>query len=213
MTKYETDFTTGAYDLPTPSEVAAAERAYARETRRLGASIAAWEGENAESEWMYLDADMCEGHADIVEDPSRADSYEAYMHIVEEYQAMLDDGAPASGIILYLPHKYIEQLNERRREMVKENEKNLSREEQFSLYEEAANETGLQKYKDAKSVARDILYNEKSGKLQLQEKAQQALEDYKGQLSSIGELSQDVSTLLDEDTMLENEERDEIEAV
>ena len=180
MTKYETDFTKGAYELPTPTEVAAAERAYARDTRRLGASIAAWNGDNPESEWMFLDADMCEHHADIVEAPNHPDSYEAYMHIVAEYQAMLDEGAPASGIILYLPHKYIEQLNERRREMVENNnmkamqieylykefggtDENLSLaekqtyvEDKFALYREAASEVApRQSRKTAMSMWKD----------------------------------------------------------
>lgn len=130
--------------MPTPSEVAAAERAYAHETRRLGASIAAWEGENAESEWMYLDADMCERHADIVEAPDHPDSYEAYMHIVSEYQAALDEGAPASGMILYLPHKYIEQLNERLREMVDETKNDILMDEQAQAELDGWNSSGVE---------------------------------------------------------------------
>ena len=111
MTKYGYENFDDAVAVPSVCEVAVAERAYACHTRQLAASIEAWEGENTESEWLHLDADMCERHADMVEDISNPDSSEAYMQIVNEYVSMVEHNTPPSGIYSYLSPKYIEQLN------------------------------------------------------------------------------------------------------
>ena len=111
MTKYENEIFENATAVPSVYEVAAAERAYARHTRQLAASIEAWEGENTESEWLHLDADMCERHADLVEDISNPESSEAYMQIVNEYVSMVEHNMSSSGIYSYLSPKYIELLN------------------------------------------------------------------------------------------------------
>lgn len=111
MTKYENEIFENATAVPSVYEVAAAERAYARHTRRLAASIEAWEGENTESEWLHLDADMCERHADMLEVIANPESTEAYMQIVIEYVSMVEHNTPPTGIYTYLPTKYLEQLN------------------------------------------------------------------------------------------------------
>lgn len=111
MRKYGYENFENAMAVPSVSEVAAAERAYARHTRQLAASIETWEGENTESEWLHLDADMCERHADMVEDISNPESSEAYMQVVNEYVSMVEHNTPPSGIYSYLSPKYLEQLN------------------------------------------------------------------------------------------------------
>lgn len=111
MTKYENEIFENATAVPSIYEVAAAERAYARHTRQLAASIEAWEGENTESEWLHLDADMCERHADMIEDIANPENSEAYMQIVNEYVSMVEHNTPPTGIYTYLPTKYIEQFN------------------------------------------------------------------------------------------------------
>lgn len=111
MTKYGYENFDNAVAVPSVCEVAVAERAYACHTRQLAASIEALEGENTESEWLHLDADMCERHANMVEDISNPDSSEAYMQIVNEYVSMVEHNTPPSGIYSYLSPKYIEQLN------------------------------------------------------------------------------------------------------
>ena len=111
MRKYGYENFDDAVAVPSICEVAAAERAYARHTRQVATSIEAWEGENTESEWLHLDADMCERHADMVEDITNPDSSEAYMQVVNEYISMVEHNTPPSGIYSYLSPKYIEQLN------------------------------------------------------------------------------------------------------
>lgn len=110
MTKYENKIFENVTAVPNVYEVAAAEHAYARQTRRMAMSIEAWEGENTESEWLHLDADMCELHADMIEDIANPESSEAYMQVVNEYVSMVEHNTPATGIYLYLPDKYREQL-------------------------------------------------------------------------------------------------------
>ena len=111
MRKYGYENFDDAVAVPSICEVAAAERAYARHTRQVATSIEAWEGENTESEWLHLDADMCERHADMVEDIPNPDSSEAYIQVVNEYISMVEHNTPQSGIYSYLSPKYIEQLN------------------------------------------------------------------------------------------------------
>lgn len=110
MRKYGNENFDNAVAVPSACEVAVAERAYACHTRQLAASIEAWEGENSESEWLHFDADMCERHADMVEDISNPESSEAYMQIVYEYVSMVEHNTPPSGIYSYLSAKYLEQL-------------------------------------------------------------------------------------------------------
>ncbi|GJM02676.1 MAG: hypothetical protein DHS20C08_11770 [Rhodomicrobium sp.] len=111
MRKYGYENFYNAVAVPSVCDVAAAERAYARHTRHVATSIEAWEGENTESEWLHLDADMCERHADMMEDTANPDSSESYMQVVNEYVSMVEHNTHASGIYSYLSPKYLEQLN------------------------------------------------------------------------------------------------------
>lgn len=111
MTKYENEIFENATAVPSVYEVTVAERAYASHTRQLATSIEAWEGENTESEWLHLDADMCERYADMIEDIANPESSEAYMQIVIEYVSMVEHNTPPTGIYTYLPTKYLGQLN------------------------------------------------------------------------------------------------------